>query len=265
MRLFTLLIISVGISSFTLASPLLCKDLFPKNLKSRQVVQALKLLPPETADLFYEVDWGIDAVKDYLKVSEALEKNDDEPIPLENKQALRSGGMTIFRNNIYPDQYFRKLSWSSSTEGTHFTPQELSYRQPWLKWMNKENKYILQFGSTNQSLLSPYIKNGKIKLYRGTSERAAQIFEQAQKENQAESIHKLFERIEALLFTPDKTAAQGWSRGYVIEIEFDASLLMNVSDVYAGVEYNYVEVALINPDILKKSISRVVLHKTRGH
>lgn len=217
-----------------------------------EVVTALGKLPAGEAGAFFETSWG--------PASQLIESGDPygyrplitqsyrKPAPFYNKVNQRAGGVALFHGSIFAEGYYR----------THPDAiRNLMTRQTWLEWNPQKRTFTSRRGNPAPLLTRPYVRDGKIRLYRGLSDRNLQMLFTARDGGPAE-INAIFERRDALFFSPDRNVMSKWATdGRYIEITLDARYL---GEVYAGIEYDYVEVALL-PEALRRALPTLKVHR----
>ena len=247
---------------FLLAGPVwasaeLCEHVFPAGLSlpnMHYVVKALSglLKKPEEAKYFYEPTWGPEEVKilanPVYHFDQRIEESLAEPTYLGNKMSLMAGGVGFFHYHMFAEGNFRQqkvVVYNSKVKTA-----DIAKTETWFEWHAETGTYLEHHGGAVKPLLTPYLLAGghRVKLYRGLSAAEAKLFTKLKK-GDTEVLNQLFTaRKDALFFTPDKKAAQMWGgEGRVVELTFDFSAL---AESYAGLEYNYVEVAIWQPEVL---------------
>lgn len=165
------------------------------------------------------------------------------------------GGSVLFHGNIFAEGYFRQTRLGKP-HTTAPSTQSLIETQTWFQWDGK--RFTEQKSLPQLELLRPFIKDGFVTLYRGLSGEQAQQMKSA-KGGTAQSLKELFPaNRDALFFTPDYESARKWSKGYVAEIKIAVEDLKNI---YTGIEYDYVEVAIPSGDIILKTLQTLKLKK----
>lgn len=168
-----------------------------------------------------------------------------------------TGGVSVFHGNFFITDNFRVNGITLTHNGVEHTPQ-VEATQYWIQWHADTGTFTVEQGHTQMALLGPFVKNGKVTLYRGlgpAEESELELLKQGQKDMLA----KLFtSQKDALFFTPDESIAREWAKGFYIEMTFDVA---DLNDFYAGIEINYVEGADFNPDVLQKNIGSLKIHK----
>jgi hypothetical protein len=100
---------------------------------------------------------------------------------------------------------------------------------------------------TQSALLKPYLKDGKLTLYRGLNCAQADLFNRL-RGGDLKVLGELFRKErDALFFTPDEKTAWNWSRGCYVEITF---LEADFDALYA----------VTDPRVLIKSIASLKVH-----
>lgn len=198
-----------------------------------QIKKALERLGPEDRPLFMRAFIGfVPLDSDKLNLSEKFQASFESPQALfSNDSPTADGGSTLFHGNIFVEGYFRVSGILKKLKGESMA--QVRDEQPWLRWRPEIGEYQLEHGGTQMPLLEPYLRNGKLTLYRGLTRGLTQA--PPQKE---------------VFFTPNLETAKAWARsGNYLEITLDPS---EIRDLYAGIEYNAVEVAILDSRILDR-------------
>lgn len=108
--------------------------------------------------------------------------------------------------------------------------------------------------------MKPFVKNGSVTLYRGLSRRDLASMIKARDGTEADREALFSEGRDALFFTPDKSQMQKWATEKVfVEITLKEAELSNI---YGGIEFDYVEVA-IPKEFALKLLKRFTVHKIK--
>ncbi|QDK37715.1 hypothetical protein [Bdellovibrio sp. NC01] len=168
------------------------------------------------------------------------------------------GGSVLFHGNIFAEGYFRQTRLGKP-QATAPSTQSLIETQTWFQWDG--GKFTEQKTLPQIELLRPFIKDGFVTLYRGLNREQVQQMKSA-KAGAAQSLNELFPaNRDALFFTPDYESARKWSKGYVAEIKVAVEDLKNI---YTGIEYDYVEVAIPSGDVILKALQTLKVKKTQA-
>lgn len=168
---------------------------------------------------------------------------------LSNDNATMDGGSVVFHGNIFAEGYFRELKLAEK-EG-ELTTKDLIKMEPWLQWHPDTQAYTLERGHMQDALLKPYVKNGKIKIYRGLAAHQMDQIKRLQAGDKT-ALAELFSGThDAMFFTPDLFAAKKWADGYYIEITLNEA---DIENLYAGIEYNYIEIAMADPALFAQAL-----------
>ncbi len=241
----------------SLATPSKNESHLRKNQPSLEnVVIGLNLLTPEEAETFYETSWGgadqlTNEPGDLYGYRKAIRDSYKKPQAYFNKMNHRMGGIAVYQGNVFAEAFYKM----------HPEPfRDLMKKQAWLRWDEKNKKFIPERGNPASLLLQNYIINGKITLYRGLSLSDLQSMQKAQKGGSTE-FDALFAQRDVLFFSPDLRVVETWAtEGKFIEVQINVADLDNV---YAGIESDYVEVALL-PSVVKNVLPNMIVHSTRA-
>lgn len=231
-----------GVPSF---AAITCDENLSNGPSMSDVVTGLERLPEADKNWFFETEWGgpeeLASDNDEYGYAKMLSNSLKIPQPFYNKRNQRVGGIGAYRNHIFAEGYYR-------AQAERIAP--LIAQQPWLQWNSENQKYEVRRGYTAEVLLSDYVRDGKVTLYRGLSQEDLKSMLDAQKD--PKKFDALFAKRDAIFFSPDKRALNKWAAdGIAIELELNTN---DFDKIYAGLEYDYVEVAL-PPDALKNSLS----------
>lgn len=191
-----------------------------------------------------------------LHFATRLRKSMKGPVPLFSNGDPTVGGSSIFRGNVFVEGFFRTVGLREKIHPEVSTLQ-VEREQPWLRWDAGKGDYVLEHGGTQRALLEPYMKNGKVTLYRGLGKDQADLL-RVLKAGHPEALEKLFtQHRDALFFTPDEASAQLWSQGYYVEITLTEA---DLDSLYAGIESGYVEAAVADPSLMLRVIRSLKVH-----
>ncbi|MBS1972503.1 MAG: hypothetical protein JSU04_19510 [Bdellovibrionales bacterium] len=244
------------------ASAELCGQVFPvphSVPNMHHVVAALTglLQKPAESKYFYEPNWrqeeiGILANPVY-NFAQRIEDSKTAPTYLGNKMSLMAGGVGFFHYNMFAEGNFRQQK--VVVYDSKVRTADIAKTETWFEWHPESGTYQERRGGTVKPLLTPFLMadGHRVKLYRGLSAEQAELFARLKK-GDTEVLNQLFTaRKDAVFFSPSKEAAKLWGgEGRVVELTFELSDLM---ESYAGLEYNYVEVAIWQPEVLMAAIS----------
>lgn len=249
--IFAVLMLSTTASTAQKTQPSKCGPILLGQPLMAEVITGLNLLSPSETEHFYVTEWGDasqleDPAYEYEKmVAESI----NQPQPFYNKENNRRGGIAAFNYNIYAEGYYRMVAGPKLFEKIK--------NQPWLEWDATTRKYKLRYGSTAAGLLRNYLKDGKVKVYRGVDQAGLDFIKRILSGDRSELSGDSFGYSDALFFTPDHVRARGtWASKAVIELELPENILPHI---YAGIEFDYVEVAL-TPEALLSSIETAIIH-----
>lgn len=185
--------------------------------------------------------------------NERILESNTKPTYLGNKLSLMAGGVGFFHMNMFAEGNFRQQKVVKQNK--NLKTSELARTETWFEWQPQKLVYAEHHGNAVTPLLEPYLipKTRKVKLYRGLSIEEAKLFARLKKGETAMTGELLTARRDALFFTPDIEMAQKWGEhGRYIEMTFELSSLQKS---YAGLEFDYVEVAIWQPEVLVEAIS----------
>lgn len=189
---------------------------------------------------------------EYIDFTGLIQKSYKIPCPIYNKARIiqAGGGMVMFFRHIFAEGYYRSKfnNDDSNTDNFYY----MTKNQPWFEWNGKS--YNLRRGQTVKTILKQCAgKNGDLILYRGAYPEEFEGFlklrngQKPTKPVVSSSSAGPTKCPKVFFLTPDKLKAVDWSKGVVEKITFPASVWQNWNDesgLYAGIEYDYVEIAL---------------------
>lgn len=222
--------------------------------KMENVAEALDQLPAEDAAFFFMNEYGpaADLVTpdDMFGYQEYINNSKTKPQAFINKRDQSDGGIAAFHNNIYAEGYYRMQAEKIA---------KLMKVQPWLEWNSSTKTYTIRHGNLGEKLFAPFAKNGEVTLYRGLSQKEVNLLLKLQKGDQS-ALNDLFSNRDGIFFTPDASKMSMWATdGVYIEIKLTQQ---DYNNVYAGIEFDYVE-ASIPADVIKRVIGSMVVHSVK--
>lgn len=262
-----------GLLVLILAGPVwataeLCGQVFPvphavPNMHHVVAALAGLLQKPAESKYFYEPNWGQEEIgilaNPVYNFGERIEQSASAPTYLGNKMSLMAGGVGFFHYNMFAEGNFRQqkvVIYNSKVRTA-----DIAKSETWFEWHPETGTYQEHQGGTVKPLLTPFLMadGHRVKLYRGLSADQAKLFTKLKK-GDTEVLNQLFTaRKDAVFFSPNKEAAKLWGgEGRVVELTFELSDLL---ESYAGLEYNYVEVAIWQPEVLMAAISSLKISR----
>jgi hypothetical protein len=244
LRIFLILVLLTAAHE-AMSAPV-CLELFEKRPTLQNISDGLNLIDAKEKNLFNFLVMSRGGFTPAL-----MEKSFHHPI--------LEGQVSIFHGHLFPEGYFRSLRGFTQQKQGLQTTAELERNEPWLKWDAMNGRYVLKRSDTIETLLTPYTENGQVTLYRGvTSENEAAVLKKFLA-GKTSAIKSLFnEKRDAIFLTPDRASADKWAQEYILEMTLDLSQLKGT---YAGIEADYVEVAISDIALLKKSAPQMKLIK----
>lgn len=173
-----------------------------------------------------------------------------------------SGGMVHFRGDIFPEGFFRERTLSERAPVGCQKVQYVGARAPLLfeqPYFAREGEgYVFKLGDKQDNATRRLVDHlvadaqGPIELWRGTSpafDTAAEVLAvQDDGKIGAGSMSAFGEDFGSLMTTPNRSTAEGWAREAVVRLSFSADELNDLVEqglLYAGIEYDYIEMALL--------------------
>ncbi len=175
---------------------------------------------------------------------------------LYSSKKLGDGGISIYKNNLFIEGFFRRMVVEKklNTEDDTMTFADAIHKQTWMEWNGF--MYQLRTGSPIKALIKPDPVTGRVTLYRGMTSAETSDWMKASKnkEELKQFASQLASNTKAreIFFSPQLEGASIWATdGNVIaltlSVKSSKALLENSSvnsNVYAGIEYSYIEVAM---------------------
>lgn len=262
-------IFNLVVTTWVVASPVFasghameCSGLFSADVSPTpdDVQRALESLADVSArekTLFYIDEWGFDFLhsKDY-GFGDRLRDSYFSPQPLYNKRNEMDGGMAIYHGNIFVDAYYRDHRGLHQDNAP--STEQLAKQQVWFRWNPNQKTYSREYGGSQLVLMKESLKrgNGKVKLYRGLSQREVNQLK-ALKDGNPAVLKDIFSvQRDSIFFSTNIETAKKWSKGYYITMTVDQNMLQKS---YVGIEYDYLEVAVYDPQILKEAVKTMVV------
>ncbi|MBF0547496.1 MAG: hypothetical protein HQM08_23855 [Candidatus Riflebacteria bacterium] len=189
----------------------------------------------------------------YVDFTGKLKESFKSPVPIYNKARIIQvgGGLVMFHQHIFAEGYYRSKFDGNTSNTDNFV--WLTKNQPWFEWNRKS--YSLRKGQTIKTLFTCcQNQTGDLILYRGAHPEEFDRFQQSKssgklveiKNPDLASTSALPKCPNVFFMTPDKLKAFGWNKGIVEKVRIPASVWQKWTDesgLYAGIEYNYLEIA----------------------
>jgi hypothetical protein len=172
------------------------------------------------------------------------------------------GGMALFRNDVFPEGFYRTRASSSvaphSLEKAQYSGKDfaLLFEQPYFRWNGQSHDFHLgdKDDNANLRLIEHLIaQNGpQVELWRGTQLAYDSVDEILTVGDdgryRAGAMSTFGDDFGSLMTTPDRTAAEGWASPALLRFSFTADELKHMAReglLYAGIEYEYLEIAVL--------------------
>lgn len=190
---------------------------------------------------------------------------------------MSHGGLVMFRHDIFPEGFYRTRA--GDTTGLPaifarrgFTQRGQFFTQPYLKWENGTYVYhhATQQDNASARLIDLVLNGGQnLALYRGTSlaydTKEELLRVGANGRIGCGAMSRFGSDFCSLMTTPDKEAAKGWASPRVISLAFtaaEAKSLVQQQLLYAGIEYDYLEIAPMFSNVPNQA-NQAVLNKVK--
>ena len=165
-----------------------------------------------------------------------------------------------YRTKAAPYALHPRISWA-----------KLEENQPYLKWT--EDHYEYAAGKAGSQILESMIRGRKeIVLYRGTSRKELDHLRTLSRKSPADLIEHFRDpkttaqnTYAATFFSPQVEGARGWANPLIVEYRIPAEEFRELhrrGGIYLGVEDNYIEVGIRNPEAMASYARSVRVHST---
>ncbi|MEN9529585.1 MAG: hypothetical protein RI932_1458 [Pseudomonadota bacterium] len=198
---------------------------------------------------------------DHCNLIRAINKSLTEPSHfywLTGNGRTSFGGMALYKGDVFAEGFYRNRA--SGVEGSLFERkkyelEELMNKQPWFEWNAQTKKFSPRLGSPGARLVAHISADqgmNAVTLHRGTNVKYSDKMSALGTLNSF-----LFgKNLGGIFSTPDYDAAKGWSNPVVLSSRINPKTLLEAltpqkadsnktATVYAGVEFDYVEVAFL--------------------
>ncbi len=172
------------------------------------------------------------------------------------------GGMALFRNDVFPEGFYRTRASSSvaphSLDKTQYSGKDfaLLFEQPYFRWNGQCHDFHLgdKDDNANTRLIDHLIAQSgpQVDLWRGTQAAYDSVDEILivgdDGRYRAGAMSTFGDDFASVMTTPDRTAAEGWASPALLRFSFAADELKAMAReglLYAGIEYEYLEIALL--------------------
>jgi hypothetical protein len=168
------------------------------------------------------------------------------------------GGMALYKGDVFAEGFYRNRS--SGVQGALFSrkaygPEELFLKQPWFEWNSQSKKFIAKLGNPSERILSHVVREQggtSLMLHRGTTVKFAE------KTSALATLNSFpfGASLGGIFSTPSFEDAKGWASPVVLSSRLELNQLSGstlpvqsgnekIPALYAGIEFNYVEVAFL--------------------
>lgn len=202
---------------------------------------------------------------DATSLGEAFATGGDKPVHthmLTTNGRSSWGGVAVFRKDLFPEGFYRTRALGNVAPGMlakdayQGEKASLLFEQPYFRWQGGEYAFVLGDPGDNAALrlvehLAPD-DDAPITLWRGTSE-AYDTSEELLTRGAgglyaAGSMSGFGEGLASVMTTPDRGAAEQWAHPTLVRFDFTGQELRQLAHeglLYAGIEYDYLELALL--------------------
>ena len=172
------------------------------------------------------------------------------------------GGMALFRNDVFPEGFYRTRASSSvaphSLDKAQYSGKDfaLLFEQPYFRWNGQSHDFHLgdKDDNANTRLIDHLIAQSgpQVDLWRGTQAAydSVDVILTVGDDGRyrAGAMSTFGDDFGSVMTTPDRTAAEGWASPALLRFSFAADELKAMAReglLYAGIEYEYLEIALL--------------------
>jgi hypothetical protein len=172
------------------------------------------------------------------------------------------GGMALLRNDVFPEGFYRTRASSSvaphSLDKAQYSGKDfaLLFEQPYFRWNGQSHDFHLgdKDDNANTRLIDHLVAQSgpQVDLWRGTQAAYDSVDEILTVGDdgryRAGAMSTFGDDFGSVMTTPDRTAAEGWASPVLLRFSFAADELKAMAReglLYAGIEYEYLEIALL--------------------
>ncbi len=172
------------------------------------------------------------------------------------------GGMALFHNDVFPEGFYRSRASSSlapqALQKREYTGADVAllFEQPYFRWTGQDFAFCLGDKNDNANLrLVEHLvaqSGPQVALWRGTHTAYDSVEEILVAGDdgryRAGTMSGFGDDFASVMTTPDRAAAEGWAHPALLRFSFSADELKTLAQqglLYAGIEYSYLEIALL--------------------